>query len=216
MSATETPARGSLYVVSAPSGAGKTSLVRALAASDDRVRLSTSHTTRPRRPNEADSVHYHFIAEARFQAMAGDDAFLEHARVFGHWYGTAREAVTNGLVQGFDVVLEIDWQGARQVRERMAEAIGIFVLPPSRSALEVRLRGRAEDDEEVIAGRLQQAVDEMAHYHEFDYLVVNDDFERALADIRAIFHGGRLRQSRQAVRQRQLLADLLESPTGLA
>ena len=213
---TQPGAPGTLFLVSAPSGAGKTTLVRALTAGDQRIRLSVSHTTRPRRPNEANGVHYHFVTDARFRAMVDEDAFLEHAHVFGNLYGTSRGAVLEGLQAGFDVILEIDWQGARQVRSRMPEAVGIFILPPSRASLEERLRGRAEDDEAVIEARLAKAVEEMSHHAEFDYLVVNDDVEEALADLRAVIRAERLRHAKQALRRQALLGELLENdaPTG--
>ena len=206
---------GTLFVVSAPSGAGKTTLVRALTAGDPNIRLSVSHTTRPRRPAEANGVHYHFVTESRFRAMVDEEAFLEHAHVFGNHYGTSREAVLEGLQAGFDVILEIDWQGARQVRSRMPDAVGIFILPPSRASLEARLRGRAEDDEEVIEGRLAEAVEEMSHHAEYDFLVVNDDMDEALADLQGIVRAERLRHPRQALRRRELLGDLLENATPL-
>ena len=205
-------APGTLFIVSAPSGAGKTSLVRALAAHDERVRLSVSHTTRPRRPAEANGVHYHFVAEARFRAMIDEDAFLEQAQVFGNYYGTSRAAVMEALSGAFDVILEIDWQGARQVRERMPDAVGIFILPPSRAVHEERLRGRAEDTEEVIGRRLAEAVEEMSHHAEFDFLLVNDDFDTALADLRAVLRAVRLRHAHQALERRSLLGELLEKP----
>jgi len=204
---------GTLFVVSAPSGAGKTTLVRALTAGDQRIRLSVSHTTRPRRPAEANGVHYHFVTDSRFRIMVDADAFLEHAHVFGNDYGTSRDAVLEGLQAGYDVLLEIDWQGARQVRSRMPEAVGIFILPPSRASLEERLHGRGADDEEVIAARLAKAVEEMSHHGEFDYLVVNDDVDEALADLSAILRSVRLRQDTQALRRRDLLAELLENDT---
>ena len=203
-------APGALFLVSAPSGAGKTSLVRALAASDDRVRLSVSHTTRPRRPAEANGVHYHFVTESRFRSMIDEDAFLEHARVFGHHYGTSRANVDDDLGNGFDVILEIDWQGARLIRERSRNAIGVFILPPSRSVLEARLRGRAEDSDEVIEGRLAKAVEEMSHHAEFDYLIVNDDFDDALVDLRTVVRAARLRHAHQRQLRQTLLAELLE------
>lgn len=200
---------GTLYVVSAPSGAGKTSLVHALSEADPGVLISISHTTRPPRAGEQDGVHYHFVARDRFLEMIRDDVFLEHARVFDHYYGTSREWVLERLARGRDVVLEIDWQGARQVRERVPEAIGVFILPPSRAALEERLRARRQDSEAVVAGRMREAVREMSHWGEFDYVVVNDDFAAALADLHAIVGAQRLRSATQGVRWRALLGDLL-------
>lgn len=202
-------APGTLYVVSAPSGAGKTSLVRALAARDPRVRLSVSHTTRPRRSNESDGVHYHFVTRGRFEAMIAEGRFLEHARVFDHLYGTAREEVFAVLQQGLDVILEIDWQGARQVRERMPRSIGIFILPPSLEALERRLRERAQDRPEVITRRLGEARAEIAHHGEFDYLIVNEVFDEALADLQATLRAGRVRREVQLQRHAARIARLL-------
>jgi guanylate kinase len=200
---------GDLYVISAPSGAGKTSLVAALQSSEPGLRVSVSHTTRPRRDNESDGVNYHFVSEEEFVAMIDADAFLEHARVFDRRYGTARDSVQKLMSAGDDVILEIDWQGARQVRERHRDCIGIFILPPSREALAARLRGRAQDSDEVIARRMRDAVTEMSHYGEFDYIVINDDFEVALEDLRSIVRSRRLRRERQSVLQRNLIAGLL-------
>jgi guanylate kinase len=181
---------GRLIVVSAPSGAGKTSLVRALLERDPSIRLSTSYTTRPRRPGEVDGEHYFFVSPERFEAMIAEDAFLEHARVFDHSYGTSAGLVRRLTAAGHDVLLEIDWQGARQVRGAMPECVSIFILPPSLEELERRLRGRGTDAEDVIRRRLRDARDDMSHWSEFDYVVVNDDFERALSEIRAILNGG--------------------------
>ena len=203
------PAPGTIYVVSAPSGAGKTTLVRALVDGDPDLVLSVSHTTRRRRPSETDGVHYHFVAESEFRAMIEQGAFLESARVFGHYYGTSRQAVREQLERGRDVVLEIDWQGARQVRVGLPEAVGIFILPPSREALASRLKGRGQDSQAEIERRLREAVAELAHYDEFDYLVVNDDLERALGDLQCVVRSRRLCRSRQARRHRHLLHSLL-------
>ncbi|HHQ41865.1 MAG TPA: guanylate kinase [Chromatiales bacterium] len=200
---------GTLFIVSAPSGAGKTSLVKALVERDPRVVLSVSHTTRPPRPGERDGVDYHFVDGATFERMAAEGAFLEHAEVFGNRYGTARATVERELAADRDVILEIDWQGARQVRAAMPEAVSVFILPPSREALEERLRGRGQDDETVIARRMARAVDEMSHYDEYDYLVVNDVFETALEDLLAIVRATRLRRPAQAVRHAELLRRLL-------
>ena len=188
MSAQE-PSRGRLFVIAAPSGAGKTSLVRALMEREPSLGFSVSFTTRPRRPTEVDGRDYHFVTPARFAEMLAADAFLEHARVFDNAYGTGRAQVEEALAAGRDLILEIDWQGARQVRERLPEAIDVFILPPSRAALEQRLRHRRTDSPEVIARRLADSVTEMSHWSEFRYVVVNDDFERALADLLAIVHG---------------------------
>jgi guanylate kinase len=178
-----------LFVIAAPSGAGKTSLVRALMAREPSLAFSVSFTTRPRRPTETDGRDYHFVSEARFEEMARAGAFVEHARVFGNRYGTGREQIGQALEAGQDLILEIDWQGARQVRERMPEAIDIFILPPSRAALEQRLHSRRTDSPEVIARRLRESVLEMSHWAEFRHVVVNDDFDDALGDLAAIVHG---------------------------
>jgi guanylate kinase len=203
---------GILYTVSAPSGAGKTSLVRALLEREPALVLSISHTTRPRRDGERDGVDYYFVDESGFDRMVNEDAFLEHARVFDNRYGTSRRAVEQQLSAGRDVLLEIDWQGAQQVRERVPDAIPVFILPPSREALVERLQGRGLDSDAVIARRMAAAIDEMSHYNECDYLVVNDDFETALADLQSIVRAGRLQRSRQAERHGDLLNALLATP----
>ncbi len=202
---------GTLFIIAAPSGAGKTSLVRALLEADESVVVSVSHTTRPRRESEEGGVHYHFVDEATFLRLIEEGAFLEHAQVFGNRYGTTREAVARELAGGRDVILEIDWQGARQVRALMPEAVSIFILPPSRAELEQRLRSRGQDSDCVIAARMHAAEDEMVHYDEFDYLVINADFDRALADLRAIVRAERLRLPRQRNRYRDAIAALLGS-----
>lgn len=204
-----TGAAGTLYVIAAPSGAGKTSLVKALVESTSGIEVSVSHTTRAPRPGEQDGVHYHFIDVSTFREMVDAGAFLEHAQVFDNFYGTAEASIHQRLATGADVILEIDWQGARQVRERIPGAVGVFILPPSREALAERLTGRGQDDAAVIARRMRDAVREMSHYDEFDYLVINDVFDAALAELRSIFVAGRLRREVQHVRQRALLRDLL-------
>jgi len=181
--------RGRLWVVAAPSGAGKTSLVRALLDRDPSLRFSISYTTRPKRSSEVDGRDYFFVSEGEFLAMVGREAFLEHARVFDNWYGTGREHVEELLAGGHSVVLEIDWQGARQVRERAPESRSIFILPPSAAELERRLRGRETDEEAVILRRLKDALGDMAHWLEFDYVVVNDDFAAALEQLAAVVAG---------------------------
>jgi guanylate kinase len=201
-------AGGVLYIISAASGTGKTSLVRALTEAEEGIVISVSHTTRPPRPGEQQGVHYHFVDASRFQAMCTAGAFLEYAQVFEHYYGTSRDWVTSVLCQGQDVILEIDWQGARQVRAAIP-SVGIFILPPSREALEERLRKRGQDSDEVIARRLGGAIEEMSHYSEYDYLIINDDFERALGDLRCILRGQRLHQSRQSVREQARITSLL-------
>jgi guanylate kinase len=178
--------RGRLYVVSAPSGAGKTSLVKALMEREPRIRFSVSYTTRKPRPNEVPGRDYHFVSMERFAEMAGRDEFLEHAQVFDNCYGTGVRAVQEALANGEQLLLEIDWQGARQVRARLPEARSIFILPPSRSSLEQRLRARSTDSEAVIERRLRDAAEDLGHWNEFDYVVINDRFEQALEDLRAI------------------------------
>lgn len=200
---------GTLYVVSAPSGAGKTSLVQALADGDAGVVVSVSYTTRAPREGEIDGVDYHFIDTAAFEAMLRENAFLEHARVFGNYYGTAREWVRGELDAGRDVVLEIDWQGARQIRAAWP-CVSVFVLPPSRAALAARLRARAQDGDAVIAERMSRAFDEMSHHDEFDYLVVNEEFDHALGDLRAIVRARRLRRMPTRQPHAALLATLLD------
>jgi guanylate kinase len=200
---------GVLYVVSAPSGAGKTSLLRALIPNDPRLRLSISHTTRAPRPGEADGVHYHFVDRPRFEAMVAAGEFLEHARVFDNLYGTAEPSVRAVLAADLDVVLEIDWQGARQVRARFPEAVSVFIVPPSVATLRERLSGRGQDSAEVIERRMRDARSELSHFGEYDYLVVNDVFEEALADLRAIIAAERLRRARQQERLAAALAALV-------
>ncbi len=183
------PPTGRLIVLSAPSGAGKTSLVRALLERDPSLRVSTSYTTRPPRSGEVDGRDYFFVSRAQFESMIGADAFLEHARVFDNYYGTSAEQVRGLTAAGHDVLLEIDWQGARQVRAAMPECVSIFILPPSVAELERRLRGRSTDEEAVIRRRLGDARDDMAHWEEFDFVVVNEDFDEALDTLAAILAG---------------------------
>jgi len=203
-------AHGTLFTISAPSGAGKTSLVNALLKDNDpRICVSVSHTTRARRPGEQDGVNYHFVDRDTFIAMRERGVFLESAEVFGNLYGTSAHWVQEQLDAGRDVILEIDWQGAAQVRERISPLKSIFILPPSLATLEQRLTSRAQDDEATIAGRMQQARDEISHYGDADYLIINEDFDRALEDLRAVFRAVRLEQTRQQHNNRQLLADLL-------
>jgi guanylate kinase len=203
--------RGDLYVIAAPSGAGKTTLVKALMEREPALCFSVSYTTRTPRPNEVDGRDYHFVSAAKFAQMVAGDEFLEHARVFDNCYGTGLAAITAALEQGTKLLLEIDWQGARQVRTKLPEAQTIFILPPSRAALEQRLRARSTDSEAVIRRRLQDSVGDLGHWREFDYVVVNDRFDEALAGLRAIVtgHGGELRADRLRVAElaRQLLQD---------
>ena len=206
----ETAVRTStLYIVSAPSGAGKTSLLKALVATDDGIQVSVSHTTRPMRPGEMDGVDYHFVDKERFMAMVEQGEFLEHAQVFDNLYGTSEAAIREQLQSGLDVVLEIDWQGARQVRGRFADAVSIFILPPSPEALRQRLTGRGQDSEEVIERRMRDARSEMSHYPEYDYLIINDLFDEALEQLRAVVEAQRLREPLQAVKLEARLKALL-------
>jgi len=182
-------ARGTLFVFSAPSGAGKSSLARALIDSEPSLATSISHTTRAPRPGEENGVHYHFVDQQTFRQMVDNGEFLEHATVFDNSYGTSQQAVQSLLDQDKNVILDIDWQGARAIRQKMKNVKTVFILPPSRKALEKRLEGRNQDSDETIARRMRDAVSEMRHYDEFDYVVVNDDFDLALADLRAILSG---------------------------
>ena len=200
---------GTLYIIAAPSGGGKSSLVNALLESTPNLVVSVSHTTRPMRPGEQCGVHYHFVDQQGFDALLAAGTFLEHARVFDHCYGTSRDWVLERLRQGIDVILEIDWQGAHQVRQALPETVSIFILPPSRAVLERRLRARGQDGDAVIARRMRDAVNEMSHYAEFDFLVLNDDFNTALADLRAILRCRQLRKPAQAEKLKGLLANLL-------
>ncbi len=202
--------KGTLYIISAPSGAGKTSLVRELVTSTKDVAVSVSHTTRAMRPGEVDGQDYYFVDQETFLSMAGHSAFLEHARVFDNYYGTSQQHVERLLLNGQDVILEIDWQGARQVRRLIEDSQSIFIVPPSLEALRQRLRGRGQDDENIINRRMQDAVNEMSHYAEFDFLVVNDDFDQALYDLKSIIQANRLRQLRQERTLEHLLIDLLK------
>lgn len=203
--------KGTLYIISAPSGAGKTSLVKRLVADESQLVVSVSHTTRKMRPGEKDGVDYHFVDQASFTSMIEHSAFLEHARVFDNFYGTSQQHVEQQLLDGKDVILEIDWQGARQVRRLISDCQSIFILPPSGAVLRQRLEARGQDDKTVIDRRMQDAVNEMSHYAEFDYLVVNDDFEQALQQLRCIIRANRLRQLRQERQLQQLLIELLNS-----
>lgn len=201
--------QGMLVIVSAPSGAGKTSLVNALLTRDPRLHIAVSHTTRARRPRETDGVNYHFIARADFLAMIDRAEFLEYAEVFGNLYGTSAASVAAARAQGRDVILEIDYQGARQIRDRHPDAVSVFILPPSRSTLAERLAKRAEDSAEVIAERLAKARVEMSSHGEYDYLIVNDVFDTALEDLCAILRAERLRTAPQRARLDALIGQLL-------
>ena len=207
----KSPYSGQLYIFSAPSGAGKTSLVEALLKSTKGIRVSVSHTTRAMRPGEENGVHYHFVDVATFEKMVKAGAFLEEAKVFDNYYGTSQQAVEDQLGRGEDVILEIDWQGAQQVRQLMPYAISVFILPPSRDALEQRLNARGQDSSEIIARRMRDATSDMAHYIEFDYLVINDDFDEAVEQLRAIVLAQRQRTEVLVQRERVTLAALLKS-----
>jgi guanylate kinase len=200
---------GTLYIISAPSGAGKTSLVKALLERIDGVAVSVSHTTRAPRPGEVDGVDYHFVDPQTFERMVAGGEFLEHAQVFGNSYGTCRATLLERLEAGEDVILEIDWQGARQVFAAFPQAVKVFILPPSRAALHQRLTGRGQDSEEVIQRRMADAVSEMRHHDEYHYLIFNDDFDTALADLLALFRALRLRGEAQRARHAAELGGLL-------
>ena len=201
---------GTLYIVAAPSGAGKSSLVNALLEREPGIVLSVSHTTRPPRPGDVDGQHYHFVNRGVFERLVAENAFLEHAEVFGNLYGTSRAAVEPLLAVGRDVLLEIDWQGARQVRTVCPDCVSIFILPPSREELERRLRTRAADNAATIARRLAESREEIAHAGDFDYILVNDQFVDALGDLRAIVTSRRLRRDAQMLRYSALIDDLLK------
>ena len=201
--------RGTLFIVAAPSGAGKSSIVNAVLARDPNISLSISFTSRAPRPGERHAEHYHFIEAAEFEAMVAAGDFFEHALVHGDWKGTARQSVEPQLSEGRDVLLEIDWQGARQVRSKIPDAVSVFILPPSRAALEERMRKRGQDSEAVIAQRLAAAREEMSHYGEFDYLIVNEVFETAVAEMCSIFTASRLRKDAQVARHARLITSLL-------
>ncbi|MFG6158671.1 guanylate kinase [Halomonas sp. 1390] len=203
-------AQGTLFIVSAPSGAGKTSLVRELIESLDGIQVSVSHTTRERREGEVDAVNYHFVDVPTFEAMVEQGDFFEYARVFDNYYGTSRSAVQAMLTAGQDVILEIDWQGARQVRAQLPDAVSVFILPPSREELERRLAGRGTDEHAVIARRMRDAVDEMSHHDEYDYLVINDDFTTALRELQSLVIARRLTRERVSEHHAPLLAALLD------
>lgn len=198
-----------LFVVAAPSGGGKTSLISALLDEDERTRLSVSHTTRPPRPGEQDGVHYHFVDEFTFLDLVSQDAFLEHARVFDYRYGTGRQSVEQQLASGHDVILDIDWQGARQIRKAFPTCCSIFIIPPSLEVLRQRLTGRGQDSESVIQRRMRDAQAEISHWTEFDFLIINDNFDEALADLHSIIRSGHLSRPLNMRQLREILAELL-------
>ena len=201
--------QGAIFVVSAPSGAGKTSLVKKIISDVADIAVAVSHTTRPKRTGDIDGRDYHFVDRAEFESMAAADAFVEHADVFGNYYGTSHEAIQTCQQQGDDVILEIDWQGAKQVRERIPETIAVFVVPPSREVLLRRLRDRGTDSEEVIERRTSEAVEEMRHLNEADYLLVNDDFEAAFNNFVSIINAARMRTPRQVKRHQSMINELI-------
>ncbi len=204
--------QSALFTISAPSGAGKTSLVKALLEKrPDEVTVSVSHATRPMRPGEVDGRDYHFVSIEEFERMVEAGEFLEYAKVFDNYYGTSRKAVEELLQQGRHVILEIDWQGARQVKQQIPETIAVFILPPSREELRRRLTGRGTDDESVIERRMADADREMAHYRDAEYLVINDIFDDALFDLECIIHGESLRRERQERRHAELIASIPEA-----
>lgn len=202
-------AKGNLYIVSAPSGAGKTSLVAALKEQLQELLISISHTTRAKRPGEQDGVNYHFVSQEKFKALMSEDEFLESAEVFGNFYGTSKGWVNANLAEGKDIILEIDWQGAKQVRSKFPEVKTIFILPPSLAALKSRLESRGQDNSEIIAKRLSQAKNEISHYEDFDYLIINDDFKTALEELKAVFLANRLNIQLARARNETLIEQLL-------
>lgn len=202
---------GNLFIVAAPSGGGKTSLVKKLVESLEDIEVSISHTTRAMRPGEQHGVNYFFIDENEFIRMIDESAFLEHARVFNHLYGTSINQINERLQKGIDVVLDIDWQGAEQIRRSFPDAVSIFIVPPSLDVLKQRLLDRRQDKDEVISDRMRKAQDELSHYPEFDYLIVNDNFEKAAMELEAIVIANRLRIERQINKQSKLLSFLMSS-----
>lgn len=210
--------QGNLYIISAPSGAGKSSLISALLKADAQSKrmVSVSHTTRQPRPGEENGVHYHFVSVEEFEGLIAQGAFLEYAKVFGgNYYGTSLPAIEKNLAEGIDVFLDIDWQGALQIRQKVSGVKSIFILPPSLSELEKRLIGRGQDSAEVIAERMAKAVSEISHYNEYDYVIINDDFEQALADLQAILRTEKLTLSHQLKENQELITELLEKATAL-
>jgi guanylate kinase len=194
----EIPRRGLMLVLSSPSGAGKSTISRALLADEDRLEMSVSVTTRPPRPGEKDGVHYHFISVEEYKALADNDGLLEHARVFDNFYGTPRDPVEKALRSGRDILFDIDWQGTQQVAEKAQnDLVSIFILPPNVAELERRLKTRAQDSDDVVAKRMAKALDEISHYSEYDYIIVNDDLERSITEVKAILRAERLRRHRR-------------------
>jgi len=204
-----TTVKGQIYIIAAPSGAGKTSLVRVLCESINNLNISISYTTRTPRTNEQAGQDYHFVDVGTFHSMMSNNQLLEHAEVFGNFYGTSRQLVEVQQNKGKDIILELDWQGAQQIRKQIPQAISIFILPPSRNELRRRLESRGTDSKEIIAHRMAKAASEISHYHEFDYIVVNNQFDVALVELQAIIHSHRLKQAQQSVRHEALVKELL-------
>ncbi len=200
---------GMLYIISAPSGAGKTSLLKALLEETDLIEVSVSYTTREKRAGEREGVDYHYISQERFKQMIDDEQFIEHAEVFGNYYGTSKRQIKEKLKAGIDIILEIDWQGAQQVRKQFDCCTNVFIIPPSRRELLSRLQERAQDSSEVIEQRMDEFIEQMSHYDEFEYLIVNDQFSHALGELKALIYAFRLRQSSQCRRHQSLIDALL-------
>jgi len=203
------PSRGQLLIISAPSGAGKTSLIKALVDAETRIEVSVSHTTRPMRPGERDGINYYFVSEAEFLSLRDAGAFFEWAEVFGNFYGTGIAQLEARLAEGADVILEIDWQGAQQVRRLLPDSAWAFILPPSVNALKSRLQSRGQDNDDTIDVRMGAARSEISHWEEADYLIINDDFDTALTELRAVVHSLRLRTSQQRIVLDELINSLL-------
>ncbi|WP_163935217.1 guanylate kinase [Paraferrimonas sp. SM1919] len=202
--------RGTLYIVSAPSGAGKSSLINGLLRKETlKAQVSVSHTTREPRPGEVDGQHYHFVDKDSFQHLIAAHEFYEWAEVFGNFYGTSKQSIERQLANGVDVFLDIDWQGAEQIKKLQPEAVSIFILPPSKESLAERLQNRGQDSAEVIAARMDEAISEMSHYSEYDYLIINDDFDNALNDLQTILKATKLTTKSQSRRHQTMIKQLL-------
>jgi guanylate kinase len=208
---------GNLFILSAPSGAGKSSLIKAMldsvtnSSASRKMQVSVSHTTRDARPGEVNGEHYHFVTKDDFEKQIKRGRFYEHAQVFGNYYGTSEVGIDEQLAKGFDVFLDIDWQGAQQVRMKKPSVTSIFICPPSKDALEKRLRSRGQDSDEIIQGRMAQAQAECSHFEEFDYIIINDDFDQAVTDLLTIVNNQRLKRNQQVLQHKALLDDLVLS-----